>query len=140
MRRRFGLMTVAALATLALVGGIACDDDDNGDGDNEEQNEAAADLAGTFDNFKRDLAATENIEEAPDDVKDGLKDDCSTLQDEIDNEAIDEYCDDLTAAIDDEDQTEYARVKSEFAAVEAVFTQEVGDIVDEDDDDSDDEG
>jgi hypothetical protein len=131
--RRVTTLGLAALTAIAFVGGVACDDDDDGDGDN--RNEAAAALAGTFDNLKRDLTATENIEEAPDNIKDGLKDDCDALRDGIDSDGIDEYCDDLADAIDDEDQTEYTRLRSQFSSVEALFVEEVGDRLDEDDED-----
>jgi hypothetical protein len=122
---------MAAVAAIALTGATAaaaCGDDD------DEGNEAAADLAGTYDNFKRDLQATANIEEAPDDIKDGLKDDCDTLKNEIDADDVDEFCDDLSAAIDDENQTDYEAVRARVGDIEDDFTQAVGDRADDDTD------
>jgi len=125
-----GSMVVA----LALAGGglVACGDD--GDPASTEE---IADLSATFENFRRDLDATGNIEEASDDVKDGLKDDCGALRDQVESDALDRFCDDLEAAIDDEDQTEYQAVRARFASdVETPFREYVSEAVEDADDDA----
>jgi hypothetical protein len=129
--KALALVTAVTIGSMAAFFG-ACGDDD---GDQE----SAADLTATFENFKRDLLATNDIGNAPDDVKDGLKDDCGELQDGVDSDDLDEFCDDLGAAIDDEDQADFEVAKGRFATVETAFRNEIADraqdAVGDDDDD-----
>lgn len=118
-----GMAAIAALAASAVVFG-ACNDDDGGNADLE----SASDLSATYENFKRDLEATADIEQAPDDIKNGLKDNCGDLQDGVDSDFLDDFCEDLGNAIDDENQSEYAATKTRFASdVEAQLEDEIAD-------------
>ena len=126
-------LTAGLVVAIAVAGAsfAACGDDDDG-----ESQEAVADLSATYEDFRRDLQATANVEEASDDTKDSLKDDCGTLDDEVDSDALSEFCDDLAAAIDDENQSDYAAVIARFPSdVQAPFQDHVAEIVEDADDD-----
>lgn len=108
--RRHTLALAITLGLAALFAFAACGDDNGDDGD--AARESAADLQANLENFQRDITGIGNIEETPDNLKDGLKDSCSDLQDEIDSDKLDDFCGDLGDAIDDENQTDYETLKA----------------------------
>mgnify|MGYP000683952808 CR=1 FL=1 len=124
LTRNTGALLVA-FAAVVLFAGAACNDD--GDGDAER--ESAADLTAKYENFTRDLLATSDIKNAPNDTKDGLKDDCGDLQDQIDSDDLDDFCGDLGDAIDDEDKAAFDAVKARSGEVKAALDDEIRDRV-----------
>jgi len=129
--------SVAVVFTMAvgavLVLGAACSDSD------DESADQAEDLAGSYQDLSASLALITDIGAAEGDDKDSLKDNCSDLQDGIDSDPLDDFCDDLGEAVDDEDQAKFDAVKAQFAAVEpeirAGIAGEIGDVINDDDDD-----
>lgn len=110
--RRHTVALLAALSVAAIFALAACGDDSGG---GEAARKSAADLQANLENFQRDLAGIANIEEAPANLKDGLKDSCSKLQDEINSETLDDFCANLGDAIDAENQTDYQALKGRVA-------------------------
>jgi hypothetical protein len=126
------LAGAAAIAALGMF--TACDDDDAED---------AVGIKENYDALVASLAAATDINAADDDVKDEMKDDCSALQDKVDSDDLDDFCNDLEAAIVDEDQADFDAAKASFAAAEAdirtAIGEEVGEAVDDADDGDDDD-
>jgi hypothetical protein len=135
MYKNLALIPIAALTAIALFA-AACDDDDAED---------AVSIKENYDALTATLAATTDIAAADDEAKDVMNDSCSDLQDKIDSDDLDDFCNDLEEAVNDEDQAKFDQVKASFASIEpeirTAIGEEVGDAVDEavdDDDDGDD--
>ena len=127
---------VAALAIAGLVSfAAACGDDDDGNADDAE------DLAANLEQLKTALLGTENIVGASDDVRNTIKDECDEVAGAADDDQIDDFCDELDQAIDDEDQQAFDEVVAVFPAIEQEVRnqigEDIGDVVNDDDDDGD---
>lgn len=129
MKKRFVSIGGAVLAALMLAAG-ACGDDS---GDN------AQDTAGALEEFSNDFNATTDIGQTSDDVTDSLKDNCGEMNTNVDSDDLDEFCEALGEAIDDDDQAAFSNLKAAWPALEqrvrADIAADIQDAASEDDDD-----
>lgn len=125
MKKRVVAIVGGALMAAGLLAAGAC-----GGGDDGEQARNAADA---FTDFTVTLGTTGDIAQASDDRKNELKNNCTDLNDEIGNDDLGKFCDDLEEAVDDEDQAALDRLKEQFKqiepAVRADIAEKVGDAV-----------
>lgn len=115
----------AATLTAVAIIGAGCNDD------NEDASNDAQDLAGTLEQFNNAFNGTTDLVQASDDVKGDMRDNCGELQDGVESDGLDEFCDDLDAAIDDDNQAAFDALKAQWPTIETEVRNDIaGDVID----------